>query len=473
MNPRAYAAVDLGATSGRVILGTIEDGRLRWQQVSRFPNEPVRIADGLHWDLLGLYRDVLEGLRLLRRETAGRPTSVGIDSWAVDYGLMRGGRLLGLPYHYRDDRVQAGVDRVHGSISPEQLFARNGLQHLPFNTLFQLAAEGTMLDCAERMLLVPDLMTFWLTGVMSTERTNASTTGLLDPRTGEWDLTLAERVGIPPALLAPLVDPGTRVASLKGEVAAAVGGDFDVIAVASHDTASAVAAVPATGSDFAYVSCGTWGLVGVETDGPVLSGAARAANFTNEGGIDGTTRLLRNVMGLWLLSEALRSWMPSASVSERTASLKRLLDEAAKLSFDLEVFDVNDPVFFAPGDMPSRIDEWYRSRSERRPRGRAEIVRCIVESLAQAFSDTAAVAARLADREVNVIHVVGGGSQNALLCQAIADRSGLSVLAGPTEATAIGNLLTQARALGEIPDDAGSIRRLVSASSRPVRYDPR
>lgn len=469
----AVAAVDLGATSGRVILGRLAEGRLETRHIARFPNDPVRTRDGLHWNLLGLYQEILLGLASAEREFPGAMASVGIDSWAVDYGLLREGRLLGMPYHYRDERTERGVAAVHTIVRPDELYARNGLQYLPFNTLFQLATEGELLTVADRALLIPDLLAYWLTGVEVAERSNASTTGLLDPRTGAWDRELAARIGVPSGLLPELVDAGSRIGALTPEVAAVVGRQLDVIAVASHDTASAVAAVPARRPDFAYISCGTWGLVGLELAQPVLSEAARRANFTNEGGIDGTVRFLHNVMGLWLLSESLRAWEPGATDAQRSSLLGELLAQSAKVDGSGPVFDVNDPIFMPPGDMPSRIRHWYLAHGERAPEGRAELVRCIIESLAQAFADAVRTAAEIADHDVTAIHVVGGGSQNVLLCQATADRSGLPVYAGPTEATAMGNMLLQARSLGWIGADPASIRAVVARSSDIIEYLPR
>lgn len=466
------AAVDLGATSGRVILGSVADGVLETRHVARFANDPVRTRDGLHWNLLGLYQEVLRGLAAAERSAPGRIASLGIDSWAVDYGLLRDGRLLGLPYHYRDERSASGVASVHTQVPATELYARNGLQHLDFNTLFQLQAEGPLLSIADRMLLVPDLLTYWLTGTVVAERTNASTTGLLDPRTREWDRELAERVGVPVGILPELVNAGTRLGPVTPEIASFIGRAIDVIAVASHDTASAVAAVPVTRPDFAYISCGTWGLVGLELDSPVLSEAAREANFTNEGGLDGRTRFLHNVMGLWLLSESVRHWEPAATDAQRSSLLGELLSAAANEPAGVPVFDVNDPAFMAPGDIPARILHWYRERDERPPQTRAAIVRCIIESLAQAFADAVDTASRLADQEVGVIHIVGGGSQNALLCSSLATRSGRPVLAGPTEATAMGNMLVQARALGWIGDSPDAIRAVAARSSEIVAYAP-
>ena len=471
--PGAVAAVDLGATSGRVILGRLEDGILQTRHIARFSNDPVHTPDGMHWNLHELYRQVTLGLAAAEREAPGEIASVGIDSWAVDYGLFRGERLLGTPYHYRDTRTERGVTAVHERVPAEELYRRNGLQQLTFNTLFQLATEGELLQFADRFLLIPDLLNFWLTGQQFAERTNASTTGLLDAQSREWDLELAERLGIPAGLLPTLIDAGTPVGTLRPDVARTVGRALEVVAVGSHDTASAIVAIPNTGRHFAYISCGTWGLVGLELDAPVLSEAARRANFTNEGGVDGRTRFLHNVMGLWLISESLRHWEPAATDAQRSSLLQELLAEAAGVSSDVPVFDVNDAAFLPAGDIPERIRSWYRTHGERVPETRAEVVRCIIESLAEAFAEAVRDASRLADHEVSVIHLVGGGSQNTLLCQATANRSGLRVVAGPTEATAMGNLLIQARALGQLAPDLQAVREVVARSSHVIEYLPR
>jgi rhamnulokinase len=467
------AAVDLGATSGRVIIGRVGPGRLSMRHVARFPNEPVRIADGLHWNILELYRGVLAGLARAEREYPGTIASVGIDSWAVDYGLLRRGRLIGTPYHYRDERSGDGVARVHARVSPEELYERTGLQHLPFNTIYQLACEGDLLDVADKIALIPDLLGYWLTGAEVAERTNASTTGLLGALTRDWDAGLAERAGIPARLLPPLINPGTEIGHTRQPVTEQLGRALKFVSVGSHDTASAVVAIPNPGRDFAYISCGTWGLAGLELDKPVLTGSAREANFTNEGGVDGRVRFLRNVMGLWLLSESIRTWERPATTSQRSSELERLLDAAAQVRGPVRVFDVNDPRFLAPGDIPARITGWFAERGEQSPRSRPEYVRSIIESLAQAFADTVADAARLSGQTMSVIHLVGGGAQNVLLCQATADRSGLPVLAGPVEATAIGNILVQARAQGAVTGGLESMRSLVSATFGPTRYEPR
>lgn len=456
------AAVDLGATSGRVMLGRVGPGEFSLHSVARFPNGPVQRRDGLHWDIEALRGQVFAGLAAAVREDPA-VSSVGVDSWAVDYALIRAGRMLAEPFHYRDGRTAAGVQSVHSRIGAAELYAANGLQHLAFNTLYQFAAEPN-LD-VDSFLLIPDLFSFWLTGRQSAERTNASTTGLLDIATGAWDDRLIARLGLPRTIFPTLVEPGTSLGTLAPEAARVVGADLKVIAVGSHDTASAVVAVPATTEHFAYISCGTWGLVGVELEHPVLSEPSRVANFTNEGGVDSRVRYLHNVMGLWLLSECVRAW--------GLDDLPALLAEAARVPEPIGLFDANDPVFTAPDDMPARIATWLREHDQPVPSTPAGVVRSIIESLAVAFAEAVSTASTLSGKNVEVIHLVGGGSQNELLCQLTADRSGVPVLAGPVEATALGNVLVQARAQGFAPGSLESLRALVAVAFPPKRYLPR
>jgi rhamnulokinase len=481
----AVAAVDLGATSGRVMVGRVDRDGVRLRPVARFANDPVTVPEGgagrlgLHWDVLGLWRSVTAGLAAAVRDEPDL-RSVGVDSWAVDYALLRDGRLLGAPYHYRDARTAAGVEAVHAAVSPRELFTRAGLQHLPFNTVFQLAADRAsgVLALADRALLVPDLFSWWLTGVAATESTNASTTGLLSPVERVFDVDLMNRVGVPADLFAPLVEPGARLGPLLPSIAELIGApsSLGVTVVGSHDTASAVVGVPLGGDDSAYVSSGTWSLVGLELSAPLITEEARVAGFTNEGGVGGRTRFLKNVSGLWLLSESMRTWDGSgATAAERSSDLAALLAEAADITRPVPVFDATDERFSPPGDMPARIASWCVEHDVEPPRGRAETVRSILESLAAAYAATLRDAERLSGRTIRTVHVVGGGSQNALLCQLTADRTGCTVLAGPVEATALGNVLVQARAVGLIDPSSSleALRALVSASSAPVRYVPR
>jgi rhamnulokinase len=450
------------------MLGHVDHNELSVRPVARFPNGPVQRADGLHWDIDALYAHALAGLATAVREEPS-VAGIGIDSWAVDYALLTGGRMLAPPFHYRDERTARGVERVHSLVSPEQLYSENGLQFLTFNTLYQFAAE-TGLESVDGFLLVPDLLAYWLTGRQVAERTNASTTGLLGVTTGQWDDALIEKLALPRRIFPDLVDPGTPLGPLLSAVSTVVGADLSVTAVGSHDTASAVVAVPAASDDFAYISCGTWGLVGVELERPVLTEASRLANFTNEGGVDGRVRYLHNVMGLWLLSECVREWN---SGNGRDLDLPELLATASALTTPVSVFDANDASFFPPGDMPTRIATWCTEHGLPAPQTPVEFVRSIVESLAVAFADAVRTASELSGKAVSVIHIVGGGSQNQLLCQLTADRSGLPVLAGPVEATAIGNVLVQARTLGFASGSLESLRSLVSAAFSPVLYRPR
>ncbi|MFJ8630491.1 rhamnulokinase family protein [Streptomyces sp. NPDC093568] len=457
---RSYAAVDLGASSGRVMVGRVGPDRLELAEAHRFVNRPVRVPEGLRWDVLGLYAGVLEGLG-----AAGQVDSVGIDSWAVDYGLLDAdGALLGNPVHYRDSRTEGVAERVWATVPADELYAATGLQYAPFNTLYQLVAAQPV--GADRLLLIPDLLSYWLTGEQGTELTNASTTQLIDPRTRDWAHGLAARLGIDLALFAPLRRPGDPAGLLREEVLEETGltGPVPVTAVGSHDTASAVAAVPADGERFAYICTGTWSLAGLELGAPVLSEESRAANFTNELGLDGTVRYLRNIMGLWLLQECVRAW--------GQPELGGLLLEAGKVPALRSVVDAGDAAFLPPGRMPERIAEACRASGQPVPVSPAEITRCILDSLALAHRRAVRDAQALAGHPVDVVHVVGGGTRNALLCQLTADACGLPVVAGPAEAAALGNVLVQARAHGLVGDLADG-RRLLTRTQPLNRYEPR
>jgi rhamnulokinase len=466
------AAVDLGASSGRVVVGRVGPKELQLREVHRFPNEPVALPDGLHWDVLRLYREILDGLRAASRGD-DPPLSIGIDSWGVDFGLLDGdGVLVANPWHYRDGRHAAGTELVHARARQASLYMRTGIQFLPFNTLYQLAAlEGTEAFARARtMLLMPDLIGYWLTGEAAAEETNASTTGLLDAATRTWPDDLIETLGFARGLFPMLRRPGALLGPIRPEVAEETGlpAATSVAHVGSHDTASAVVGVPAGGPRFAYVACGTWSLVGVELEEPVLTEASRAANFTNEAGVDGRVRYLRNVMGLWLLQETMRTWERAGSPEE----LGRLLQLAAALPAGGPVIDPDEPVFLPPGDMPVRIEDACLRGGLRPPQSRAAVVRCILDSLAAAYARAVADASRLSGISVSTVHLVGGGSQNELLCQLTADACGLPVVAGPVEATAVGNVLVQARARGLVDGDLESLRALVRATHELRRYEP-
>jgi rhamnulokinase len=466
------AAIDLGASSGRVMVGRVGDGRLEVREVSRRANVPLRVDGSLQWDIHGLYRDILDGLRAAGRD-AGGLDSVGIDSWAIDYGLLdASGTLLGNPVHYRDERTAGVMRRALEMVPAAELYRRSGIQFLPFNTVYQLIAALPTADMAEAktMLLIPDLISYWLTGELGAEVTNASTTQLLDIATSEWATDIMGRLGIDAALFAPLRQPGSSAGRLSTDVLRETGltGPVGVTVVGSHDTASAVVAIPATTKNFGYISCGTWSLVGLELDRPILTDASREANFTNEAGIDGTTRFLRNVMGLWLLQECLREWTARGV----PADLDPILTDAGRVPAFTAVVNPDDAELLAPGDMPARIAAACERHGQAAPRTQAETVRCILDSLALAHRAALHTAQELSGRSVDVLHIVGGGSRNALLCQLTADACGVPVVAGPVEAAATGNVLVQARALGAVSGGLGELRRLVAYTTEVQRYEP-
>jgi rhamnulokinase len=472
--PTAVAAADLGASGGRVMVGQVGARHLILHEAHRFPNIPVRVLGTLHWDILRLYQGVLDGLRAAAR--AFDLASLGIDSWGVDYGLLdSSGALLGNPVHYRDARTDGVAEDMLSRIPAAGMYATTGVQQLPINTIYQLAAAARtpQLAAARTVLLIPDLLAYWLTGEVGAEMTNASTTQLYDVRAQSWAAGLIEQAGLPADLFPPLRPPGVTIGDLRPEIAAQLGltrphDPLPVIAVGSHDTASAVVSVPALGRGFAYISCGTWSLVGVELDQPVLTEASRAANFTNEAGVDGTIRYLRNVMGLWLLQESVRTWAEAG----HDADLAALLGQAARVPPLAAVVDPDDPVFLPPGDMPARIAQACRRTGQPPPQDPAQTVRCIVDSLALAYRRAIRQAQELSGRQVETVHLVGGGSRNSLLCQLTADACGLPVVAGPAEAAALGNILVQARSLGAGPGDLDGMRALLRATQRLRRFEP-
>ena len=468
------AAADLGATSGRVMAGTVSPESFALAEAHRFPNGAVPVRDALVWDVVGLHREVLTGLRAI---AGGGPLhGVGIDSWGVDFGLLdRDGALLGHVHSHRDRRTDGVPERVRGKIDPRELYRITGLQDLPFNTVNQLvAAQGAAaFASAATILLLPDLLGYWLTGRIGAERTNASTTQLYDARTGQWSAEVARRVGLPFSLLPPLRSPGDVLGPLLPSVAADLGAQpgTPVIAVGSHDTASAVVGVPAAGDRFAYISCGTWSLVGLELPAPVLTEDARLANFTNEAGVDGTVRFLKNVIGLWVLTESVRAWAGDGPVE-----LDALLAAAAAEPPLRSVIDLGDERLLPPGTaadpMPARIAALAKAAGEPAPATPAATTRCILDSLALAYRRQVRTAAALAGHPVDVVHLVGGGSRNDLLCALTADACELPVLAGPAEAAAIGNVLVQARTLGVGLSDLATMRALVRRSHPVRRFAP-
>ena len=466
------AAVDLGAQSGRVTLGTFDGDRLSVVEVHRFRNIPVRTRGTLHWDVLRLYEEVLEGLTAVAG-VANAVDSVGVDSWGVDFGLLdRDGRLIQNPVHHRDRRTEGAMEALFAEVPAREIYERTGIQLMPINTLVQLfaavAADERSLEIAETLLLIPDLLHFWLCGVAACEYTNATTTQCLDPRAQAWATDLLERLRLPAGVFPDVVRPATVLGALLDEVAERTRLRRVVaVAPATHDTASAVAAVPFRSRESAYISAGTWSLVGMELDAPLINDNSFSANLTNEGGMNGTVRLLRNVNGLWLVHECQRAW----AVGGMSLGFDELVHLAEQAPAFGSFIDPDDPAFVAPGGMPERIRDFCARTNQPAPQEPGAVIRCILESLALKFRVTIELLARVTGTSPPEVHIVGGGARNRLLCQCTADATGLPVLAGPEEATVVGNLLGQAIALGELASLADA-RTVVSASFEPTLYEP-
>jgi rhamnulokinase len=444
---KAYLAFDLGAESGRAVLGYLHSGVLRIEEVHRFPNEPVEYGGSLHWDVARLWleiRKALSGLKQTRLE------GIGVDTWGVDYALLGdGGELLQNPYHYRDGRTNGVMEEVFRVVPKEEIYRATGIQFMPINTLYQLFAHRrdapAILDAAQRLLTIPDLLNYWLTGNAVCEFTNATTTQMVDPRTRSWATVLMDRLRLPSRLLVPIVEPGSLVGELRNELAAdsALVGTH-VIAPACHDTGSAIAAVSARGST-AFLSSGTWSLLGTETDAPVITDEARRLNFTNEGGVNGTTRLLKNVMGLWMLRCCRQLW----AAQGWDYDYRELMELASREQPFQHLVNPDDESFRRPDNMCNAIDAYCRKTQQPAPATPGAYVRAILESLAMKYRVVIRHLEKLIDRPIEQIRVIGGGSKNRLLNQFTADATGRRVLAGPAEATALGNIAVQILASGE------------------------
>jgi rhamnulokinase len=473
MPTRNVAAVDLGAESGRVMLARFDGASVSLEEIHRFPNRPVRVRGHLFWDVLDLWREVLAGLRRARA-AAGALDSVGVDTWGIDYGLVDAqGLLVGLPYHYRDQRTAGMIAALEASIGRERIYSTTGIQFLPFNTLYQLAAHArqqpAQLEAAHRLLLMPDLFHCWLSGEQVAERTNATTTQLLDATAGRWSAPLLGAAQVPEQIMPPVVEPGTMLGPALPEVQAELGTGVRVALPATHDTGSAVAGIPVShGASWAYVSSGTWSLVGLELERALISSAGLAANFTNEGGVFGTTRFLKNVMGLWLLQSCQRQWEAQGQGQPITPLLAAAAEEAPFGA----LIDPDDPIFLAPDDMPAAINGWLVTHGQQPCQSPAAFARGICESLVIRYCQVLRNASALSRQRVEVIHIVGGGSQNILMNQWLADATGTPVVTGPAETTALGNALMQLVALGEL-GTLDDVRAVAGRSSVTTRFEPR
>jgi rhamnulokinase len=477
-----YLALDLGAESGRGLLGCFDGQHLALEEVHRFPNGPVQMLDTLYWDLPRLFHEIKTALGK-GASHYGRLDGIGIDTWGVDFGLIgRGDTLLGNPVHYRDARTNGMLEVALERVSRERIYEITGLQFLPFNTVYQLLAlsrsRSPVLDVAETLLMMPDLLGWLLTGRRAGERTNASTTQLLDPRSGTWSDELCHKLELPRIILPDLIEPGSELGLVRASVADEVGLNHPVmvIAPATHDTASAVAAVPAKSSttlpgdppDWCYLSSGTWSLLGVEVPRPVINAETMRYNFTNEGGVAGTTRLLKNIMGLWLVQECRRTWARAGS----ELSYEEMIARAQVAHPFTTLIDPDDANFLAPGDMPARLVAYCLKTGQAPPRDQGAMIRCCLESLALKYRWAIERLESILGTTIKTIHVVGGGTKNTLLCQFTADACGRPVHAGPVEATAVGNILMQAIGRGQL-ESLADLRAVVSRSFPVTVYEPR
>jgi rhamnulokinase len=472
MSQHAYIAVDLGAESGRAILGSLQDDRLRIEEKVRFANETQKIGGHFYWDIEGIFSNIKNGMRSCSRDEI-RPESAAVDTWGVDFGLLgRDGALLDRPYSYRDHRTDGMMERFFDIVPRKRVYDLTGIQFMQLNSLFQLYAsvfeDPGLFKRATRLLFMPDIFNYLLTGETKSEFTIATTSQLFSPRTMDWETELLSALGVPRSVMQEIVQPGTLLGSLKQSVVDETHLEgIGVTAVASHDTGSAIAAIPALGEDWAYISSGTWSLMGVEIGVPIITEDALKANFTNEGGVEGTFRFLKNIMGLWLLQQCRKEWSSLAQYSYD--DLMRLTDDEKPFR---SMIDPDDSDFFNPSSMQESIRLYCGKTGQSGPKKPTEFVRCILESLALKYRATLEQLRQLTGRRITGVHVIGGGSQNRLLCQYAANAMGIPVIAGPVEATAIGNIMMQAHALGHVGSLA-EIRTIVRQSFQPVRYEPK
>jgi len=473
MSKTDFLAFDLGAESGRTILGTLNKGQLDIKELHRFSNRPVSMLGHLHWNIASMFEELKTGLRICAAEPGAEPVSYAIDTWGVDYGLLGSdGSFLGLPYAYRDPRTEGAIEGFFERMPAARVYELTGIQFMPFNTLFQLFAmvrdRSPLKDAAADLLFMPDIFNYLLCGARRTEFSYATTSQLYNPVRKDWEDELFAALGISKSIMQQIVPSGTVIGELNADIAGETGlGRLKAIATASHDTASAVAAVPAEGEDWAYISSGTWSLMGIEIPEPVISEQARRCQFTNEGGAEGTIRFLKNIMGLWLLQQCRRAW-----ASEREYSYEELAEMAGSGPAFKAVVDPDCLEFYNPPDMPEAIVNFCRRRNLPYPETHSEFVRCILESLALKYRLVLDMLREVQSQPINRIHIIGGGTRNKVLCQFAADATGVPVIAGPVEATAMGNIMVQAMALGHV-DSLSGIRSVIRGSCKPEVYEPR
>lgn len=471
--PIKMLAFDFGASSGRAILGVLEGDILKVEEIHRFSNDPVEIRGSLYWDTLRLFHEIKQGILKCANSGHRDIESIAVDTWGVDFGLLdQNGDLVGNPYHYRDARTDGMVEEVFRIVSEEELYALTGIELMKINTLFQLYSmkhsDSPAFRQAKTLLFTPDLFNYFLTGEKAVEYSIASTSQMLDARRRDWAWELIDKLGFPREIFPRIVPCGTTIGKLSEDISRELGvGRIPVIAAAGHDTQAAIASVPAQEADYAYISCGTWSLMGVEADQPVINERSHAHSFTNEGGVDSKISLLKNIMGLWLVQESKRQWDREGSKLS-FAELEQMAGEAKPF---LSFIDPSHPTFIAPGDMPARIREYCRNTGQPVPEGKGEIIRCILQSLALKYRATVENLEDILGKSLPVIHVVGGGIKDKTLCQFTASATGRKVIAGPVEATSVGNLMIQAMALGKVAGLAEA-RRIVMNSFPTAVFEP-
>ena len=470
--PAHFLAFDLGAESGRAVLGTLQGRKLSVHEVRRFPNTPLALSGHIHWNVYALFDEMKTAMREGAAAIGARPESIGVDTWGVDFGLLAGnGDLLGLPFCYRDDRNIGAMEAYFKIVPRAALYEATGIQFMPFNTLFQIYAmvreRSPQLDTATDLLFMPDLFNYLLTGKKAAEFTIATTSQILDPRTKAWIPGLFQAMGLSKRILQEIIEPGMVLGPLTEKVVAETGyRGVPVVATAGHDTAAAVAAVPAEGRNWAYISSGTWSLVGVEEKAPIISEKSLESNFTNEGGVGGTIRFLKNVTGLWLVQGCRKAWS-----KEGLLSYEDLVKSAGGAPAFEALIDPDDPSFLNPPDMPEAVIDYCRKTGQHAPASRPAMVRALLESLALKYRHVIDQLGQVLGHPIEKIHVIGGGSRNELLCQFTANATGLAVIAGPAEATAVGNILVQAMAMGHVSSLA-EMRAIIRESFELRTYEP-
>ena len=471
MAGKRILAFDFGASSGRAILATYDGEKIKMEEVHRFSNDPVTVCGTFYWDVLRLFFEIKQGITKAVHQ--GGFDAIGIDTWGVDFGLLdKKGRLLNNPVHYRDTRTMGMMDKVFQTVPQKELYDETGIQMARLNTIFQLYSlvqnEPETLSLADTMLLMPDLFAYLLTGVKRAEYTEVSTTQMLNPKTGDWHYELLEKLGIPTRILPKIIDAGETYGLLSDEICEELGcPKVPVIAVATHDTGSAVASVPSQKDDFIYISCGTWSLFGTELSAPVINDTTSRFNLTNESGFGRTTRMLKNIMGLWLIQESRRQWIREG-FDVSYADLEREALEAEPFRCFI---NPDDPSFELPGNQPRRVQEYCERTGQTVPQTRGEIMRCIYESLAMKYRATFQQIREVTGKSYETIHMIGGGTKDRLLCQMTADACNTPVIAGPIEATAMGNIAVQLIALGEF-SGLKEARSVIANSELPKSYTP-